>query len=122
MPLINLRIRGRLFAGFGALILFGVALAGFAVWQLGEIQTQVESLSRQSASTIRVGEIVTDFQAIRRGILRYVLDQDEKSFAESETRLAKVADLLELAVRTAPNEERRASYQIGRATSELQSP
>jgi len=30
MPLIDLRIRGRLFAGFGALILFGVALAGFA--------------------------------------------------------------------------------------------
>ena len=120
MPLINLRIRGRLFAGFGALILFGVALAGFAVWQLGEIQTQVESLSRQSASTIRVGEIVTDFQAIRRGILRYVLDQDEKSFAESETRLAKVADLLELAVRTAPNEERRASYQdVAKDVAEL---
>jgi methyl-accepting chemotaxis protein len=111
MPLINLRIRGRLFAGFGALVLFGVVLAGFAVWQLGEVRTQVELLTRQSASTIRVSEIVTDFQAIRRGILRYVLDQDEKSFAESETRLAKVADLLELAIRTAPTEERRANYQ-----------
>ena len=111
MPHLNLRIRGRLFAGFGALVLFGVALAGFAVWQLGEIRAQVELLSRQSASTIRVSEIATDFQAIRRGILRYVFDQDEKSFAESETRLAKVSDLLELAIRSAPTEERRASYQ-----------
>ncbi len=42
MPLINLRIRGRLFAGFGTLVVFGVALAGFAVWQLGEIRAQVD--------------------------------------------------------------------------------
>ena len=120
MPLIDLRIRGRLFAGFGALILFGVALAGFAVWQLGEIRTQVEALSRQSASTIRVGEIATDFQAIRRGILRYLFDQDEKSFAESETRLAKVSDVLELAARAAPTEERRANYQdVAKDVAEL---
>ena len=120
MPLIDLRIRGRLFAGFGALILFGVALAGFAVWQLGEIRAQVELLSRQSASTIRVGEIGTDFQAIRRGILRYLFDQDEKSFAESETRLAKVSDVLELAARAAPTEERRANYQdVAKDVAEL---
>ena len=120
MPLINLRIRGRLFAGFGALVLFGVALAGFAVWQLGEIRAQVELLTRQSTSTIRVGEIATDFQAIRRTILRYLFDQDEKSFAESETRLARATDLLELATKTAPTDERRASYQdIAKDLAEL---
>src|SRR6266702_2256199 len=111
MTIINLRIRGRRLAGSRALVLFGVVLAGFAVWQLRDILAQVDLLSRQSASTIRVGEIATDFQAIRRGILRYVFDQDEKSFAESETRLAKVSDLLELAARNAPTAERRANYQ-----------
>jgi len=111
MSLINLRIRGRLFAGFGALVLFGVALAGFAVWQLGEIRTQVDTLTRQSTNTIRIAEIATEIQAVRRGILRYLFDQDEKSFTESETRLAKVSDLLELAASTALTDERRTGYR-----------
>ena len=98
MSFFNFRIRGRLYGGFGALILFGAALAGFAVWQLAEIRTQVAALTIQSANTIRTVEIETELQAIRRAILRYAFDHDEKSFAEAEKRLAKATDLLEIAV------------------------
>ena len=120
MPHINMKIRGRLFAGFGALVLFGAALAGFAVWQLGEIRSQVEGLGRESANTIRIGEVTTEVQAIRRSMLRYVFDQDEKSFAESETHLARISDLLELSARSAQTEERRTGYQeIGRVMTEV---
>jgi methyl-accepting chemotaxis protein len=111
MPLINLRIRGRLFAGFGTLIVFGVTLAGFAVWQLGEIRAQVDGLARESTNTIRIGELTTELQGIRRSMLRYLFDQDETRFAESETRLAKVTDLLELAAKSAQSDERRTGYQ-----------
>ena len=68
MSLLNLRIRGRLYGGFGALLLFCVGLAGFGVWQLGEIRTEVASLTHQSVNTIRVGEIATELQAIRRAV------------------------------------------------------
>jgi methyl-accepting chemotaxis protein len=111
MSFLNLRIRGRLYGGFGALVLFGVALAGFAVWQLGEIRTQVAVLTLQSTSTIRAGEIAAQLQAIRRAILRYTFDHDEKSFAEAETRLAKTTDLLEVAIKTSVYEERRSVYK-----------
>lgn len=84
MSFLNLRISGRLYAGFGALVLFCGALAGFGVWQLGEIRTQVGSLTHQSRNSIRVGEIAIELQAIRRTLLRYTFDQDEASFAESE--------------------------------------
>ncbi|SHL35006.1 Methyl-accepting chemotaxis protein [Bradyrhizobium lablabi] len=110
MSFLNLRIRGRLYGGFGALILFGAALAGFAVWQLGEIRTQVSSLTVQSANAIRAGEIATELQAIRRAILRYAFDHDEASFAEAEKRLAKANDLLETVGKTTRSEERRAAY------------
>ena len=77
MSFLNLRIRGRLYAGFGALLLFCAALAGFGVWQLWAIQRRSRLLTVQSNNTIRVGEIATELQAIRRAILRYAFDQDE---------------------------------------------
>ena len=111
MSFTNLRISGRLYGGFGALVLFGVVLASFAVWQLWAIQTQVETMSGASSNALRASEIGTEMQAFRRSVLRYVFDQDEASFAESEKRLAKTADLLDEAVKSAPTEERRTSYR-----------
>jgi methyl-accepting chemotaxis protein len=111
MSFFNLRISGRLYVGFGALVLFCAALAGFGVWQLGGIHEQVGLLGLQSRSTIRAGEIATELQAIRRGLLRYAFDQDEASLAESEKRLSTVTDLLEEAGRTTSFEERRAVYK-----------
>lgn len=71
MSFLNLRIRGRLYGGFGALVLFGIATAVFAVWQLSAINAQVAALTLQSNNTIRVEEIATELQAIRRAVLRY---------------------------------------------------
>jgi methyl-accepting chemotaxis protein len=120
MSFLNLRIRGRLYGGFGALLLFCVALAGFAVWQLWGIETQVGMMTLQSKNTIRVGDIATELQATRRGLLRYTFDQDEASFAESEKRLSRIADLLDEAVRTTIVEERRTAYrEAGKEIAEL---
>jgi methyl-accepting chemotaxis protein len=109
--MLNLRIRGRLYVGFGALVLFCAALAGFAVMQLVAIHTEVASLTVQSKNAIRAGEITTELQATRRALLRYTFDQDEASFAEAEKRMSKTTDLLEEAVKTAISEERRTVYR-----------
>jgi methyl-accepting chemotaxis protein len=111
MSFLNLRIRGRLYGGFAALLLFCAALAGFAVWQLGGIHSQVGTMTMQSRNAIRVGEITTELQGARRAMLRYTFDQDEASFAESDKRLSKINGLLEEAVKTATSEERRAAYK-----------
>src|SRR3974377_888773 len=94
MSLLNLRISGRLYAGFGALVLFCAGLAAFGVWQLGEIHNQVRLLTVQSTNTIRASEIATELQAGPRAILRYAFDRDESSFEEAEKRLNKAAELL----------------------------
>src|ERR1700712_1051081 len=111
MSFLKLRIRGRLYGGFGLLLLFCAALAGFAVWQLGGIHSQVGTMTMQSNNAIRVGEITTELQEARRAMLRYTFDQDEPSFAESDRRLTKINGLLEEAVKTSSSEERRAAYK-----------
>jgi methyl-accepting chemotaxis protein len=112
MSFLNFRIRGRLYGGFAILLVFCAGLAGFAVMQLTALRDQVDLLSLQSNNVIRASEIATELQAIRRGILRYTFDQDEASFAESEKRLAHVAELLDQAVATTRSEERKAAYRI----------
>src|SRR5882757_8444462 len=111
MSFLNLRIRGRLYGGFGALLLFCAGLAGFAVLQLSAIHDQVGAMTHQSKNVVRVGEITTELQATRRSLLRYTFDQDEASFAEAEKRLSKITELLEEAVKTTFSDERRAAYK-----------
>ena len=48
MSFLNLRISGRLYAGFGPLLLFCVGLAGFAVLQLGETAHPGRTMTLQS--------------------------------------------------------------------------
>jgi methyl-accepting chemotaxis protein len=120
MSFLNLRISGRLYAGFGALVLFCAGLAAFGVWQLGEIRAQVATMTLQSNNTIGAGEIATELQAIRRAILRYAFDNDDKSFTEAETRLNKSTELLDAAVKATIAEERRAVYRdIAKDVEEL---
>src|ERR1700692_1016841 len=111
MSFLNLRIRGRLYGGFAALLLFCAGLAGFAVWQLGGIQDGVGSMTVQSKNTIRGVQITAEMHAIRRAILRYNFDHDEASYAEAEKRLTGITDLLDLAIKEPRSEERRAAYQ-----------
>lgn len=121
LPL-NLRIRGRLYGGFGMLILFGVLLAGFAVWQLWAVRERVDYMTIQSTNAIRAGGIATELHAIRRGILRYTFDQDAGSLADADKRLANVSSLLETAIRTVRAEERRVGYKdIEKDIGELKS-
>ena len=110
MSLLNLWIRGRLYGGFGALVLFGIALAAIAVWQLDIIRAQVAALTLQSTNTIRAEEIATELQAIRRAVLRYAFDHDEKSMMEAQARLTKTAGLLEVAGKTTGSDQRRAAF------------
>jgi methyl-accepting chemotaxis protein len=117
MSFLNFRIRGRLYGGFGVLLLFCGALAGFAVWQLWEIRAQVEIMTLQSKAAIRAGEIETEMEAVRRSLLRYTFDQDEASFKESEQRLTTATGLLEEAFKTTVIEERRVMY--GNALKEI---
>jgi methyl-accepting chemotaxis protein len=111
MSVLNFRIRGRLYGGFAILLLFAAGLAIFGVSKLTGIREQVGLMTLQSKNTIRVGDIQSELQAIRRGILRYAFDQDEASFVESDKRLTAITTLLDQAIATTRSEERKAGYR-----------
>jgi methyl-accepting chemotaxis protein len=111
MSFLNLRIRGRLYGGFGAPVLFCAVLAGFAVWQFWAIDTQVAVMTAQSNNAIGAGDIASELQASGRALLRFAFDQDAASFAESEEHLSKAAELLDEAARNTTSEQRRAVYR-----------
>jgi methyl-accepting chemotaxis protein len=111
MPFLNLRIKGRLYGGFCALALSGILLACFAVWELGAIAGHVERMGGQSQNAIRVVQISSELQAVRRAILRYQFDHDESSYAEAEKRLTDIGDMLDAAIRETSSDERRAAYR-----------
>jgi methyl-accepting chemotaxis protein len=106
----SLGIKGRLYAGFAALVLLGVGLATLAVWELSGIQGQVAKMMAFSENTARVIEISTDLQAIRRGTLRYLYDGEEASFNEAAERETNAIELLRAAAKATPSEERRKTY------------
>ena len=110
MSFFNLKIKGRLYGGFGALVLFGVALASFAVWQLLEVDRQVTKMTGLSDNTVRVLSISADLQAMRRAILRYNFDRDKPSLAESEQDAKHAVELLQEAAKATPSQERRDTY------------
>ena len=106
MPSFLLKISGRLYAGFGALVLFGIGLASFGVWQLSAIKDDVAIMTRQSGNNVRSIEISAQLHAISGAILRYTFDQDEPSMTEAEKRLGDVSSLVAAAVKETVNAER----------------
>jgi methyl-accepting chemotaxis protein len=111
MPSFLLKISGRLYAGFGALVLFGIGLASFGVWQLSSIKDDVAIMTRQSGNSIRSVEISAQLHAISGAILRYTFDQDEPSMTEAEKRLGDVSSLVAAAVKETVNAERQADLR-----------
>jgi methyl-accepting chemotaxis protein len=111
MSLNNIRIGGRLYSGFGALIFFSIALAGFGVWQLWAIKDQVGVMDNSSENNARAIEMSSELHAMRRAVLRYNFDQDEPSFAESETRLNTLSNLLATAIKQTSSQERIQAYE-----------
>ena len=111
MSIFNFRIRGRLYGGFGAVVLLGAALAGFGVWQLWAIAANADMMALQSENAIRVVQVSSELQAVRRAILRYQFDHDEPSYAEAEKRLTDSDALLDAAIQNSTSEERRNLYR-----------
>ena len=110
MPSFGLRIRGRLYAGFMALVAVGLAMAVVAIWNLRSVQEQVAKASAFSDSSARVLEISTHLQAIQRANLRYIYDANEAAMKEASERETAATELLQVGAKGTQSEERRKLY------------
>src|SRR5579864_3099177 len=94
MKLIRLGLKTRIYCGFGALVLLGVGLAGFGIWELSNISFLVERMGVLSDNTARVTEAETKVEVIRRVALRYTIDQNEEQLKEAIAAEAAAIDRL----------------------------
>ena len=67
---LGLGIKARIYGGFGVLVVFGLALALFAVFQFTAVKDAVGKLSALSENNTRALEIGREFEVMRRGSLR----------------------------------------------------
>jgi len=111
MKLNDLKIGSRLYGGFGILMLLSITTACLGVAQLWQISSRVDRMAVQSQNALRVADLATHLQAFRRGLLRYLHDQDEPALADADKRLETVARLLDTALVTTATEERRVAYR-----------
>ncbi|WP_315723793.1 MULTISPECIES: methyl-accepting chemotaxis protein [unclassified Bradyrhizobium] len=106
-----MKIKTRLYFGFGVLVALALLLAGFGLWQSGVVSGRVEQLGAEAQNALRVGKISSEMQAIRRALLRYQFDQDAAAFAEAEQRLNATETLLQAALKETEAADRSGAYR-----------
>lgn len=106
---VNLRIRARIFFGFGALILIGLAVAGYSAVQLDVVGGQTMRLvviMDDRAHTITISQLV---EKMRRLTLQYKSTGDEATIKELTDAQSQAVDLLKKLVERNISAEKRSN-------------
>ena len=93
----RLQIQARITLGFTAVIVIGMAVAGYCLHGLDDVGQQVRVMNTLGSSVIRVLTVSQTLESIRRAENRYQLDGDPGSLAEIETNVAEAELILESA-------------------------
>jgi len=107
----HFRISSRLYAGFGSLMVLGMALALVAAWQFSAAGSQVGTLVPAADQTTRVITATRLLETLNRAGLRYQTKGDEAMIKEFADAHAQLAAVLAHAADDAASPPRRQLYQ-----------
>src|ERR1700739_4247975 len=85
MRFIRLKVRTRIYLGFAALAALGLCIALFGLYQTSDVGTEVSKMDALSSNSVRVLTMGRQFEAIRRGGTRYLIDA-QASFKTEHAR------------------------------------
>ena len=105
-----LRIKPRIYTSFGILVLLGVAVAAFGVWQLvnvGGQTTRMVSVSENAARNLEVAKLIELQQRIG---LRYRTNPSDDIANELRNAAKRTLELLATASKLTLSDERRLMY------------
>ena len=77
MSFLRLAIKGRIYSGFGVLVVLGLALAAFATWELSSIAKQVGKMTALNDNVGRALEVSRHLEIMSRANLRFSTDGQE---------------------------------------------
>lgn len=110
MVIDRLKVRTRIYLGFGMLIMLGLGVAGFGVYQFSNVGGQVARMTALSADMQRVLETTHLLETIHRAEIRYRLDADAAALGVRQDGETRTASLLAQLSREDPSEARRRIY------------
>jgi methyl-accepting chemotaxis protein len=106
----NWRIGGKIFAGFGSIIVLLALLAAFAIHELSSTGASVARLNTASEAVQRILEIDRNMEVMRQRALRFKQLHDKASIDEFNEAFKESTDLLADAKKYSPSEERQRLY------------
>jgi hypothetical protein len=112
----RLRIKARIYLGFGALIVIGLIVAGFGAWQLTSVGKRVDNLSSISENASRNLQVSVLAQKARRLSLRYKTLWDDSVVKDFVDTQKQATELLAAAAQATLSENRRRLYNETSAT------
>jgi methyl-accepting chemotaxis protein len=110
MRLGRLRVRARLYLGFGLLVALGLGLAGFGAFQLGRVGFQVATMARLADGMLAAVDNTRLLETMRRAEADYRVDRDPAALQLREASEARFRDLLAQRVQITSSESRRLLY------------
>jgi methyl-accepting chemotaxis protein len=110
MRFLQLKLRTRIYLGFGLLIALGLGMAGFGATGLSGVSDSMEKMNAISGNLVRVQEVSKQLEVLRRGATRYRVDADEASLTAIKEAEAKVAQDLTESARVTLSDDRRRLY------------
>ena len=107
----NWRIGAKIFAGFGSVIVLLVLVSGFGVYELSSTGASVTRLNTASEAAQRILELDRNTEVMRQRALRFKQLHDKTSIDEFNDSYKESIELLALAKKSAPSEERLRLYE-----------
>ncbi|MEJ0072397.1 MAG: HAMP domain-containing methyl-accepting chemotaxis protein [Pseudomonadota bacterium] len=106
----RLRIKPRVHASFGVLVLLGVGVAAFGVWKLAEVGGQVDTLVGVSGDTGRSLEVSERLEVMHRIALRVRSSADAAAAGEFNDAAGEAIELVKAAAEHAGDAAHRRTY------------
>ena len=107
----QLRVRSRIYAGFGLLVALGLALAALGLWQFSATGRQVGSLVTVSDHTANILRASHLLEAMRRAALTYQTKGDPAMIKEFADARARATELVARLAKDDASDARRRAYR-----------
>lgn len=110
MRLVRLRVRTRIFLGFGVLVVLSIGAALFGMQRSVGIGTTVGNLDRLAANSQRVLKATRNLQEIGQGETLYLSEASDTSLKSAKDNALRLDNLLNESLAAAHSETRQRTY------------
>ncbi len=110
MRFIRLRLRWRIFLGYGVVIALMLGIAAYGSYGLSVVGDEIDKMDAIAGNSNRLEELTLQIEMIQRGLAVYRNDIDDNSLREVTAAETRAATLLEQSAQYTLSKQRRAMF------------